>query len=149
MKSLPVSSSIQHVKRATGTGDDSEDAKEDRVREKLLNARCLEAARNLGLGKGAADLESFSVSGGMQSFANELVRFLSAAAKSHDERCSVFAEKYKPFCEKFSIHFNESLLHYLKGLCRSTNTTAESIQECASGEFLALARRFIPVAVPF
>ena len=135
------------MKSATGTGDDAEDAKEDRVREKLLNARCLEAARNLGLGQGAAELRSFSVSGGMQSFANELVRFLSASAQNHDKRCSVFAEKYKPFCEKFSIDFNESLLHYLKGLCLSTNTTAQSIQECASGEFLALARRFVCLAL--
>lgn len=135
MKSVPVSSSIRHVKRATGTGDDTEEVREDRVREKLFNAKCLEAARCLGLSKKAADLKSFSTSGGMQIFSNELVQFLSASATNHDERCSIFAEKYKPFCERFSIDFNMSLLHYVKDLCRSTNTTSKTIQECASCEF--------------
>lgn len=140
MKSVPVSSSIQHVKRATGTGDDTEEVREDRVREKLFNAECLEAARSLGLSKKAANLKSFSTSGGMQIFSNELVQFLSASANNHDERCSIFAEKYKPFCERFSIDFNKSLLHYVKDLCRSTNTTSKTIQECASCEFCLVVR---------
>ena len=135
MKSRPVSSSIQNVKHVTGTGDDAEDAKEDRVREKLLQARCLEAARKLGLEKQAASLRSFSAFGGMQNFAKELVRSLSASADSHEDRCSIFTNKFKPFCDAFGIGFNESLLQYLRGLCGSTNTTAGSIQECASGEY--------------
>jgi len=134
MKSQPVSRSTQNVKRVTNTGDDKEDVKEDRVREKLLHGRALEAARALGLEKRAASLRSFSAFGGMHNFSKELVSCLSTSAKSHEDRCSIFANKFKPFCEAFAIDFNESLLTYVQKLCRSTSTTALTIQECASGE---------------
>lgn len=108
------------------------DTTESQVRQKLLDARCLRAARDLGLEQHVANLRLFAGFGGMQNFAKELVRCLSKSTESHDCRYSIFQQKLSPFCKAFGINFDESLLQYLKGLCTSTATTASSIEEAAS-----------------
>lgn len=108
------------------------------VREKLQDAKCLRAARELGLKKSITSLRSFCDFGGMQNFSKELVASISTASKTHEERCSSFKNKLGPFCQKFDIDFDESLLKYLQGLCASTTATESTIQEAASGKSFSL-----------
>jgi len=133
MKARPLSSSLETIKNVSG--DDGEEAKEGRVREKLQDAICLALARELGMERRVADLRSFASFGGLQNFAKELVRSLSSGAKGHDDRRSVFTQNLKPFCGVFDISFDESLLLYLKDICESTNVSILTIQESASGKF--------------
>lgn len=151
--SFPTVLELDHIKRGavksrftptsvdtlaqSGEGDGSCDS-DTCVRQKLHDARCLEAARELGLGKAVAKLRSFSEFGGTQKFSEELVRSLSTACKSHDERCSTLSQKLVPFCQTFDVNFDECLLQYLEGLCSSTTATELTIQEAASGPFLGL-----------
>ncbi|CAB9502935.1 expressed unknown protein [Seminavis robusta] len=111
-----------------------EDSTKDvvQVRDKLIHATCLSAARRLGLDNRVTSLKSFEDFGGTQNVATELVRFLSASSRDHDCRSAVFQEKLKPFCETFAIDFDESLLEYVKSLCASKTATQESVQEAAS-----------------
>jgi hypothetical protein len=136
VKSRQPSTSVQNIKRVTE--DDNDDGHEDRVRDKLLHARCLKAAREFGLTKKTACLRSFSRFAGMQNFAIEVVRSMSVSAGDHHkERLSSFTEKLKPFCARFDIDYDEALLEYTKQLCGSTNASASTIKESASGQFLS------------
>jgi hypothetical protein len=114
--------------------NDSSDDNDSRVRKKLLEARCLRAARELGLEKRVANLRSFSDFGGIQNFSKELILCLSKAAETHEDRCSSFKIKLVPFCQTFDIDLDEALLQYLQSLCASTTASDSSIQEAASGK---------------
>mmetsp|Transcript_14378 Transcript_14378/g.25749 ORF Transcript_14378/g.25749 Transcript_14378/m.25749 type:complete len:311 (-) Transcript_14378:1581-2513(-) len=141
---VPTILEMAHIKRGAAKsrlaivdhisvgGDDGEEIKEGRIREKLLHAECLQAARELGLAHGVATLRSFSKFGGMQNFSKALVRSMSACAGSHETRQVIFAEKLKPFCERFNISFDESLIDCVKDLCSGTNASISTIQESAS-----------------
>lgn len=136
LKSRPISHSMQNVKRVTG--EDAEEASEIRLREKLLHARCLKAARQLGLEKKVASLQTFSEFDGIQSFTRELVRSLSLSVQNHLERTKIFSEELQLFCDRFDVDFDGALLAYSNELCSSTVASEETIQEAASGEFYLL-----------
>jgi hypothetical protein len=122
------------------TGEEAEEFNESRLRDKLLHARSLKAARELGLERRVAPLRSFASFGGMQNFAKELVRSMSLSAQSHLERCATFSGELQPFCERFSINFDSAILQYVEELCSSTIASEKSIQEAASGELMTVSK---------
>lgn len=103
------------------------------MEDKLRDARCLQWARKLGLKRDALTLGVFNHRGGASFVARELVRFLSGVAKDHEARFLSFDKTVRPFCEAFSVSYDESLQTCITGLCKGgQGVTHQAIDESTS-----------------
>jgi hypothetical protein len=136
-KSIPTILELSALQRglgnATSGGLESYDCGDDEcVQEKLLHAKCLLVARNLGLTRDITSLRDFSSNGGSQYIAKELVRHFSSSATTHEVRMEVLKERVLPFCEQYSVKFDQAVHDCAVGLCGGSNFSVESIEECCS-----------------
>lgn len=105
---------------------------EDCVEEKLVEAKCLREARNLGMGREFVLLRDFQQNGGAQHVAQELVRLLPASSATHHVRVQKFTEILTPFCERFAVSDEKAMLDCTAVLCRRKNVSARAIEESCS-----------------
>lgn len=111
---------------------DAVDENEDTVELKLASARCLKYARTLGLDKHSVTLSNFFECGGARNIAKALVKRLSQASSSPEERRHSLCQVLLPFCETSGADYDEALFSYVRDLCGGKSTTKSKIEEAAS-----------------
>jgi hypothetical protein len=105
---------------------------DDSVHDKLFQAKCLQKARSLGLTKEATPLRSFSLDCGPERLAKDLGCFSLTTPSSKEHRAQFLAERIQPFCEQFSIDFDQILHDCAVEICCGKSVSSRSIDGCCS-----------------
>ena len=113
-------------------GESGVESDVDCVRNKLAAAKCLREARVLGLDRESVLLRDYDDNGGAQYVAKSLVRLLSAASSSHEERLQTFSAHFTPFCEQFGISADTAKFECTVDLCRGKSVSSRAIEESCS-----------------
>ncbi|CAJ1953406.1 unnamed protein product [Cylindrotheca closterium] len=111
---------------------DTIDESEDCVESKLVAARCLKHARELGLEKKLITLRTYSSCGGAQFIAKDLVRLFSQSARDNKQRGEMLSSQFQWFCLESSANADKAIKQYTKDLCGGNMTTKRAVDESAS-----------------
>ena len=128
------SGASKSVVRTIGKWSTADEIDEECVELKLVAARCLHRARELGLPTNSLHLREFESTGCLEDCAQALVQSISQnASENHEQRFSVLRGNFKTnFCDEFGCSLDDALLTYIRRLCKGANVSSRNIQEAAS-----------------
>jgi len=120
------------AKRQVSTSDETYDDTEACVEIKMLAAKCLLAARKVGLPHSSFVLRQWSEDHDAKAITRTIIRLTSEEADDHDMRQELLNKKVLPFCQEFLVPFDDMLLADATALCRSKRIAPSVIEEAAS-----------------
>jgi hypothetical protein len=118
--------------RSSRRSEEEDDDVDTTVSVKLLHAKQLKQARNLGLDKRGVSLRNYNQYGGAARVAKELVQLFSYRVEEHEVRLSFLTEDVKSFCISSDVSYDDSIFSYASDRCKSKTASDSVITEVSS-----------------
>ena len=132
LKGGAIVSLLPSIRSSRGSDNENDDEVDPTVAVKLVHAKQLKEARELGLSREEVCLRSYAYYGGASQMAKELVRIFSSRAEEHEARLSNLTQFVKSFCVNSNVSYDDAIFSYASGRCSNNMASEAAITEASS-----------------